>query len=74
VLVVNDAGKVEQRRITTHGLTRENWIATGSLHDGDQIIVEGLQKVRPGGEAKVAPGKGNGNGAKQAPETAAAGH
>jgi membrane fusion protein (multidrug efflux system) len=74
VFVVNDAGKVEQRRITTHGLTRENWIATGSLHDGDQIIVEGLQKVRPGGEAKVAPGKGDGNGAKQAPAAANAEH
>jgi len=54
VFVVNSAGKVEQRRINTHGLTREDWIASGSLNDGDQVIVEGLQKVRPGGEAKAA--------------------
>jgi membrane fusion protein (multidrug efflux system) len=70
VFVVNSSGKVEQRRITTHGLTRKNWIATGSLHDGDQIIVEGLQKVRPGGEANVATNNANGNGAKQAPAAA----
>jgi membrane fusion protein (multidrug efflux system) len=53
VLVVDADGKVEQRRVNTHGLTRENWIATGSLNDGDQVIVEGLQKVRPGGAAKA---------------------
>jgi membrane fusion protein (multidrug efflux system) len=53
VLVVDADGKVEQRRVNTHGLTRENWIATGSLSDGDQVIVEGLQKVRPGGAAKA---------------------
>ena len=53
VLVVDAAGKVEQRQVETHGLTRSDWIATGALKDGDQIIVEGLQKVRPGAMAKV---------------------
>ena len=53
VLVVNAAGKVEQRRVDTHGLTREDWIVTGPLNNDDEIIVEGLQKVRPGGEAKA---------------------
>jgi membrane fusion protein (multidrug efflux system) len=54
VLVVDADGKVAQRRMDTHGLTREDWIATGSLKDGEQVIVEGLQKVRPGAMAKVA--------------------
>jgi membrane fusion protein (multidrug efflux system) len=53
VLVVNADGKVEQRRVDTHGLTRSDWIITGALQDGDQIITEGLQKVRPGGMAKA---------------------
>jgi membrane fusion protein (multidrug efflux system) len=55
VLVVNGEGKVEQRRVETHGMTRKDWILTGQLADGDQVIVSGLQKVKPGAEAKVAP-------------------
>ncbi len=53
VLVVNDAGTVEMRRVVTHGTTRNAWIVTGSLKEGDQVILEGLQKVRPGGSAKA---------------------
>jgi membrane fusion protein (multidrug efflux system) len=55
VLVVNGEGKVEQRRVETRGMTREDWILTGELADGDQVIVSGLQKVKPGAEAKIAP-------------------
>ena len=54
LLVLNDQGKVEQRRVETHGMTREDWILTGQLADGDQVIISGLQKVKPGSEAKVA--------------------
>jgi membrane fusion protein (multidrug efflux system) len=53
VMVVDASGKVSQQRITTHGMTRDSWIATGELKDGDQIIIEGLQKVRPGAMAKA---------------------
>jgi len=53
VLIVNAAGKVEQRRVETHGMTREDWILTGALADGDQVIVLGLQKVKPGAEVKA---------------------
>jgi membrane fusion protein (multidrug efflux system) len=55
VLVVNGKGKVEQRRVESRGMTRVDWILTGELADGDQVIVSGLQKVKPGGEAKIAP-------------------
>jgi membrane fusion protein (multidrug efflux system) len=53
VLLVNGEGKVEQRRVTTHGMTASDWIVTGSLEEGDQVILEGLQKVKPGGDAKA---------------------
>ncbi|MEJ2692605.1 MAG: efflux RND transporter periplasmic adaptor subunit [Candidatus Thiodiazotropha sp.] len=53
VLVVNGEGKVEQRRVTTHGMTTSDWIVTGDLAGGDQVILEGLQKVRAGGQAKA---------------------
>lgn len=53
VLVVTDAGKVEPRPVVTHGTSENNWIVTGSLAEGDQVILEGLQKVQPGGDAKA---------------------
>ena len=75
VLVVNGEGKVEQRQVNTHGLTRQDWIVTGPLKDGDQIIIEGLQKVRPGGMAKpVLKGEPAVSGADQAQKPAAAQH
>ena len=64
VLVVDAAGKVEQRRVQTHGMTRTDWIVTGKLADGDQVIVEGLQKVRPGAMAKAVPAVAGASAAK----------
>lgn len=55
VLVVDEQGRVEQRRITTHGMTHSEWIVTGDLKEGEQIILEGLQKVAPGKSAKAVP-------------------
>lgn len=55
VMVVDASGKVEQQRVQTHGMTRSDWIVSGKLADGAQVIVDGLQKVRPGAMAKVAP-------------------
>lgn len=67
VYVVNAAGKVEQRRVQTHGMTLRNWILTGKLKDGDSVIVSGLQKVRPGAPVKVVSAKaGNGAAARAA--------
>jgi membrane fusion protein (multidrug efflux system) len=55
VLVVDATGKVEQRHVETHGMTLTDWIVSGALADGDQVIVDGLQKVRPGAMAKAVP-------------------
>ncbi len=54
-LVVGADGKVAQRRLQTHGMTRTGWIVTGDLADADQVIVEGLQKVQTGGSATTVP-------------------
>lgn len=53
VLNLGADGKVAQQRIKTHGMTRSDWIVTGKL-DGLSVIVEGLQKVRPGASARAA--------------------
>ena len=54
-LVVGADGKVAQRRVDIHGMTHSDWIVTGDLADGDQVIVEGLQKVKPGADARTVP-------------------
>ncbi|HVN97792.1 MAG TPA: efflux RND transporter periplasmic adaptor subunit [Syntrophorhabdaceae bacterium] len=53
-LIVNDEGKVEQRMITTDRAIGDKWLVTSGLKPGDRLIVEGLQKVRPGVPVKVA--------------------
>lgn len=58
VMVVAANGKVEQRRVETHGMTATDWIVTGALSDGDQVILDGLQKVKPGGDAKAVAAGG----------------
>jgi len=48
VLVVDDAKKVEQRRITTGSEQGRSIAVESGLKEGELVIVEGLQKVRPG--------------------------
>jgi membrane fusion protein (multidrug efflux system) len=53
VYVVSKEGQVDQRRVDTHGMQGTNWIVTGGIASGDQVVTAGLQKVRPGGKAKA---------------------
>lgn len=46
-LVVKD-GKVEARQVQVSRTIGDKWLVDGGLAVGDQVIVEGLQKVRPG--------------------------
>lgn len=48
VMIVNSQGKVEQRSIETSQVVNESWLISSGLSAGDQVIVDGLQKVRPG--------------------------
>jgi membrane fusion protein, multidrug efflux system len=57
VLVLGADGLVAQRRVETHGMTRSEWIVTGELHAGEQVIISGLQKVKPGAPATLAAPK-----------------
>ena len=73
LLVVDSNNKVVQRRVVSHGMTRKDWILTGDLKDGDQVIVAGLQKVKPGDEARIAPAPAPDKPKGQAAATAAPG-
>ena len=47
-LLVNGAGKVEQRPLTLDRAIEDKWLVTKGLTPGDQLIVEGNQNVRAG--------------------------
>ena len=53
VLVVDGENRVEIRAVVTGQLVGAEIVITEGLSDGETIIVEGIQKVRPG--AKVTP-------------------
>jgi membrane fusion protein (multidrug efflux system) len=48
VMVVGAENKVEARIVTTDRVLGDQWVVTDGLAGGERIIVEGLQKVRPG--------------------------
>jgi membrane fusion protein, multidrug efflux system len=48
VLVVDKDGKAALKIVQTSRAVGDKWIVTGGLAAGDKVIVDGLQKVRPG--------------------------
>jgi len=57
-LIVNAQGNVEQRRLTTERALGDKWLVTAGLAPGERVIVEGVQKVRPGMPVKAVPYEG----------------
>jgi membrane fusion protein (multidrug efflux system) len=53
-MVLGADGKVVQKILTTSGTYGNSWLVTSGLAAGDLVIVEGLQKVKVGGPARVA--------------------
>jgi len=52
-LVVGADGKLEQRAIVADRALGDKWLVSSGLNPGDRVVVEGLQKARPGAEVKV---------------------
>jgi membrane fusion protein, multidrug efflux system len=57
-MVVNAEKKVERRQLTTDRAVGNAWLVTDGIRPGDQVIVEGLQKVRPGVQVNPVPAAG----------------
>ncbi|MGD9661867.1 MAG: efflux RND transporter periplasmic adaptor subunit [Porticoccaceae bacterium] len=55
VWVVNDKNIVEQRMVTTERTVGNQWLVTAGISSGDQVITEGLLRVRPGMKVTAAP-------------------
>lgn len=58
--VLNAQDKVEERTLDLDRTIGDKWLVVGGLAEGDRLIVEGLQKVRPGAPAKAVPYSGGG--------------
>lgn len=55
VYLVNAQGKVETRSVTTAETVGQSWVIDQGLAAGDQVIYDGVQKVRPGMVVSVIP-------------------
>ncbi|WP_244847995.1 MULTISPECIES: efflux RND transporter periplasmic adaptor subunit [unclassified Caballeronia] len=54
-LVVGADNKVALRQLVTSGTYGQNWVVDSGLAAGDRVIVQGVDKVRPGMEVKTVP-------------------
>lgn len=81
-LVVGEGNKAELRRLQLGRAVGNQWLVLQGLKPGDKLIVEGLQRARPGqpvtpvaatstGVKPAAPAAGSGTGAPQAAAAAA---
>ena len=53
VMVVGEGDKVEVRQVTATQAIGDKWLISEGLKSGDQVIVSGLQKARPGEQVKA---------------------
>ncbi len=52
-LIVNKDNKVEQRQLVANRTSGAFWLVEKGLNEGDRVITEGLQYVKPGAEVTV---------------------
>jgi membrane fusion protein (multidrug efflux system) len=55
VMVIGQDGKVARHNVTASDMRNGNWVITGGLKAGDQVVVSGVQKVKEGTPAKAIP-------------------
>lgn len=55
VMVVGAEEKVEPRVIKAERTVGDSWLVTDGLKPGDRVILEGIQKARPGTPVKAVP-------------------
>lgn len=54
-MIVDASGHVRVRDVQTDGAVGNQWLISGGLAAGDRLIVEGLQKVKPGDAVRATP-------------------
>lgn len=54
-MVVDERGNAQPRLVQTSGVVGDKWIVAAGLKPGDRLIVEGLQRVKPGAPVRAVP-------------------
>jgi membrane fusion protein (multidrug efflux system) len=54
-LIVDAESKAQQRMLTLDQAIGDQWLVAAGITAGDRVIVEGLQRVRPGMTVKASP-------------------
>ncbi len=57
-MVVGKDGKAEQRAVKVSRTVGDKWLVDEGLAAGDRVIVEGLQKIRPGSPVQASEAQG----------------
>jgi membrane fusion protein, multidrug efflux system len=73
VMVVDAKGQVSPRTIKIGGSQNSQWVVLSGLQPGEQVMVDGFQKVRPGAPVKPVPWNAGGPAGTPAPGAAAGG-
>jgi membrane fusion protein, multidrug efflux system len=55
VMVVGADGKVNPRPVQIGSAQGSDWVVLGGLKNGEQVVVDGFQKIRPGAAVKPVP-------------------
>jgi membrane fusion protein (multidrug efflux system) len=53
--IVDQKNKAQVRVVQTTGVVGDKWLVSSGLQPGDRVIVEGLQRVRPGVSVRAVP-------------------
>ena len=66
VMVVDKEDKVNERVVTADRAINGEWLITAGLTAGERVVLDGLQKIKPGSPVKAVPAAEQGNAAMQA--------
>jgi membrane fusion protein (multidrug efflux system) len=58
VYVIDKGDKAELRPVQAGGWHGDEWLIEEGLHPGERIAVDGFHRIRPGGQVKTIPFKG----------------
>jgi membrane fusion protein (multidrug efflux system) len=64
VMVASKEGIAESRVLKIDRSVGASWLVTAGLSEGDQLIVEGLQKIRPGAPVNPSEVQSSGTAGK----------
>jgi membrane fusion protein (multidrug efflux system) len=54
-LIVDAASKVQLRMLTLDRAIGDQWFVSSGIAPGERVIIEGMQKVKPGISVKAVP-------------------